>query len=187
MRARQPSLGFVAVCLTYGLVIAFFLWGFSTPDLDRAWTLHHALKTGQMKRLRAADRELLHEAMARHPALARALLGGREIGLVSAHSDGWIATPTATVIRTPESGSHQELLLEVQTPRDLIPYTVEVRTPGWKKTLKVTERGTRSVPIPDPPETSEILEVRMRGRNFKADPSMLGLRIVLPARIEGAQ
>jgi hypothetical protein len=167
----------VAVCATYLLVAAFFIWGFSTPDLDRVWTLHHELKIGKLMKLKAGDRALLEDCMARHPRLATDLMDGEEIGVISDHSDGWIATATATILRTGKTGGYRSLVIEIQTPRDLLPYDIEVRGRGWKEKLEVTEQGTQEIDLPDPPETPEVIEVRMRGQSFEPDPSVLGVRI----------
>jgi hypothetical protein len=167
----------VAVCATYVLVAAFFIWGFSTPDLDRVWTLHHELKIGKLTKLKAGDRALLEACMARHAELARDLMDGDDLGIVSAHSEGWIATPTATVLRTEKAGRYRALSLEIQTPRDLLPYRIEVRGRGWSEKLEVTEQGVQEIDLPDPPETPEVIEVRMRGQSFEPDPSVLGVRL----------
>jgi len=74
-------------------------WGM----LDRVWQLHHQLKTGDVYALTQPDRELLVSAMARHPALAEALLAAGHIGIISAQRDGWIDTPEVTIIRTPRA------------------------------------------------------------------------------------
>jgi hypothetical protein len=174
---RWPSLGCLAVCATYILVAAFFIWGFSTPDLDRVWTLHHQLKIGKLQKLKAGDRALLQDCMASHPQLARDLLDGAEIGIISAHSDGWIATPTATVLRTSEAGRYRSMVLEIQTPRDLLPYRIVVRGKGWEKRQEVEEQGQLEIELPPPPETAEVVEVRMRGQSFEPDPSILGVRV----------
>jgi hypothetical protein len=165
------------VCVTYLLVTAFFVWGFSTPDLDWVWTLHHELKIGKLKKLKAGDRALLEDCMARHAELARDLMDGDDIGVISSHSDGWIATPTATVLRTEKAGRYRALDLEIQTPRDLLPYRIEIRGRGWTEKLEVTEQGILEIDLPDPPEIPEVIEVRMRGQSFEPDPSVLGVRL----------
>jgi len=174
---RWPSPGCLAVCTTYVLVAAFFIWGFSTPDLDRVWTLHHELKIGKMEKLKAGDRALLEECMARHSGLARDLLDNAEIGIISAHSEGWIATPTATILRTTNSEKYRSLILEVQTPRDLLPYRIIVRGRGWEETREVDEQGRLEIDLPPVPQAPEVVEVRMRGRSFEPDPSILGVRV----------
>ena len=174
---RWPSLGCLAVCATYALVLAFFVWGLSTPDLDRVWTLHHELKIGRMAKLHRSDRALLEECMARYGKLAGDLLDGADIGIVSANSDGWIATPTATVLRTGKSAKVRKLVVDVQTPDDLMPYRLVVRGRGWKKKVEVTAHGRLEVELPAPPPAPEVVEVRMRGRKFAPDPSVLGVRL----------
>ncbi len=174
---RWPSWGCLAVCATYVLAAAFFVWGFSTPDLDRVWTLHHELKIGKLLKLKAGDRGLLEECMARHPRLARDLLDGEEIGIVSAHSEGWIATPTATILRTGKSEKYRSVVLEVQTPRDLLPYRIVVKGRDWEEPREVDEQGRLEIDLPPAPEMPEVIEVRMRGRSFEPDPSILGVRV----------
>ncbi|MBW1810988.1 MAG: hypothetical protein JRJ87_22555, partial [Deltaproteobacteria bacterium] len=100
---KYPSLGFIVICLTYAFTIGFFIWGISTPDLDRVWTIHHELKIGKMKKLKGNDRKILQASMQRHSYLARALLRNQQIGIISENSLGWIATPTVTILRTPKS------------------------------------------------------------------------------------
>jgi len=187
VRAWFPSPGFIVVFIVYGLVAAFFSWGLSTPDLDRVWTLHHELKIGSMKRLKDRDRALLGECMARYPDLAKALLDGEKIGVISANTNGWIAAPTATVLRTPESEGRRILRLQVQTPKDLLPYIMVIQGNGaagtgwaWRKELEVDRQGFMDVVLPEPPATSEIVEVRLKGNGFKPDPSVLGVRIEFP-------
>lgn len=174
---RWPSPGCLAVCATYLLVAAFFVWGFSTPDLDRVWTLHHELKIGKLLKLKAGDRALVEDCMARHPRLARDLLDGAEIGVISANSDGWIATPTATILRTGQAGEYRSLTLEIQTPRDLLPYRIVVRGRDFEKPREVDEQGRLEIDLPPVPQTPEVIEVRMRGRSFEPDPSILGVRV----------
>ncbi len=174
---RWPSAGFVAVCLTYVLVAAFFTWGFSAPALDRFWTLQQMLKIGKERKLSAAERELLEGCLARCPQLAIDMLDGREMGMVSANRDGWMAAPTAVLLRTSGSRAVRQLLLDVQTPNDLIPYHMVILGRGWKKRLQVTGQELLRVELPPPPDEPELIEVRLRGRSFEPDPSQLGVRI----------
>ncbi len=174
---KRPSVGFVAVCLTYCLVVAFFLWGFSTPNLDRVWTLHHMLKTGELDRLTPDDREILSDAIVRHEALAGALLDGAEIGIISAHLDGWIATPCVTLLRTTQSKPFRSISMDVQTPRDLIPFSIVVKGNGWKEKLDVKKHGRFEIDMPAVSDIPEIIEVILKGSDFESDPSMLGIKM----------
>lgn len=174
---KRPSVGFVAVCLTYCLVAAFFLWGFSTPDLDRVWTLHHLLRTGELDRLTPEDRAIFSNAIVRHESLARVLLDGAEIGIESAHLDGWIATPCITLLRTGQSGRFPSISMDVQTPQDLMPFSIVVKGNGWKKKLEVKKHGRFEIDLPEPPDAPEIIEMILKGTDFEADPSVLGIKI----------
>ena len=166
----------MAVCATYLLAIAFLAWGFATPALDRVWTLHHELKIGKLGAPSGADRKLLQAALQRHADLAHALLPEGEIGLLSDHNDGWIATPEATIVRTP--AAHERVIkLDVETPRDLLPFTVDVRGDGWRKSAKVTQHGSYELALPAAPAQPELILVRLRGRDLRDDPSVLGVRI----------
>lgn len=176
-RSRRPSPGFVAVALIYSMIIAFFAWGLVTPDLDRVWWIHHALKTGHIKRLGGGDRRVLARTMARHTSLARALLDSREIGLISEHQEGWIASSTATIIRTSRSAHVRSLLLDVQTPRDLLPLSIVVRGGTWNRVSKVSTQGPLTIDLPAPPGAPEIIELQVQGLKQSADPSEVGLRV----------
>lgn len=176
-RRKRPSGSFVAVCIVYCLTILFFAWGSSTPDLDRVWTLHHLLKIGAMAELNEDDKDLLEHAMARHPKLASALIGDASIGLISAHVDGWVETPCATLLRTPQSRT-SALTLEVQTPSDLLPLELLVSgSSGWSEKRLIGNHGALQVPLEQCGDRPEIIEVRLIGKGLLADPSVLATRI----------
>lgn len=165
------------VVLTYGLTLAFFAWGLATPPLDRVWRLHHELKIGRVYKLDEDDRDLLLSAMARHPELAAALLPSGQIGIISAHRDGWIDTPRVTIVRTPRSGSTLRIILNVQTPPQHIPYDLELRGTGWEQRMKVEARGIISLDLPPPGEKPELVTLALKGEELRADPSSLGVRV----------
>lgn len=171
-----PSLGFCAIVLTYLLTAAFFAWGSSTPPLDRAWQLHHQLKTGDVYALTPEDRELLESAMARHPALAQALLSSGQVGIISAHRDGWIDTPEVTIVRTPRSVA-RSLLLDVQTPPEHIPYRLRLTARDGQRTLEVKSRGALAIELPPAPPVAELLTLKLEGPGLRADSSSLAVRI----------
>lgn len=165
------------VVLTYGLTLAFFAWGLGTPPLDRVWRLRHELKIGRVYNLDKDDRELLLSAMDRHPELAAALLPSGQIGIISAHRDGWIDTPLVTIVRTPRSGSTLRIILNVQTPPQHIPYDLELSGSGWDRELKVEARGVLAIDLPPPAEKPELVTLKLKGSRFRADPSSLGVRV----------
>jgi hypothetical protein len=179
---RLPSVGFVAVCLTAVAVVLFFIWGLSKPPLERIWEIHHLLKIGEMDRLSSIDKTLLERLMAEHGDLARDLLDGDEIGIISAHRAGWIASPTATMLRTSGSAAVKALEIDVQTHDDLLPLTIVVRGKGWKEQREAEERGRLEVPLPPSKGQDEVIEVRIKGDRLVADASVIGVRVTWEAR-----
>jgi hypothetical protein len=177
---RFPSAGFVAVCLTYLAVAAFFFWGLRTPPLDRAWILLNEMKAGVDARLGEADRELLQEVLRVHPALADALLEGGPIGLLSAHSEGWISTPSVVLLRTPGAVRQRVLRLDVHTAPDLLPLKARLRTTGFSKELHIAQQGILDLELPAPPAFPELIELRLGGKKLQADPSVLSVRLSFP-------
>ena len=157
--------------------VAFFVWGFTTPDLERIWFLHHELKIGRVYELKKSDRKMLLRAMARYKDLARALLPLGEIGIISENSYGWIATPVVTILRTPESRMTKRLRFDIHTSTALLPYSIAIRGTDFKRKLKVRNQGYLDFRLPDVPRKAEIITVRLEERDFLTDPSVLGVRI----------
>ncbi|MBW1811464.1 MAG: hypothetical protein JRJ87_24965 [Deltaproteobacteria bacterium] len=88
-------------------------------------------------------------------------------------------------MRTPKSKNNLSLALDVQTPDDLIPFSISLQIAGHKGTvhkdkLAITEQGSFSFVLPQPGAGPEIIEVRLEDNKFEADPSMLGIRISFP-------
>jgi hypothetical protein len=177
---RWPSLGFVAVILAYLGVGLFFCWASSTPALDRVWMLKSGLWTGELQRLSESDRRLLSREIREHPGLAEALLDGGSIGLLSANQDGWLATTTATLLRTPASQGYRVLRLQVETAEELLPFFVELDGREGKRRVDVARRGRLDIPLAEPGRVPELLELRVNGKKFSADPSVLSLRVSFP-------
>jgi len=177
MSWQRPSLGFSLVVATYALTVGFFAWGLSTPPLDRVWQLHHELKIGRVYKLSKEDRQLLESSMQSHPSLATALLDSGQAGIISAHRGGWIDTPYVTIVRTPRSPASLKLVFDVQTPQQYIPYKIEVDGRGWERKVAVQTRGALSVELPPPPPEPELITLKIKGDELRADPSSIAVRI----------
>lgn len=175
-RRRHPSAGFLAVCATYLAVIAFLIWGLSTPPLDRVWRLHHELKVGMRGAPSKPDRGRVRDALRRHPALAGALLAEGETGLLSAHRDGWLETTEATVLRTANAGA-QRMRIEIGTPLDLLPFAIDVEGEGWDERLKAEAHGVLELALKPARGVPELIVIELRGKKLRADPSMLNVRV----------
>jgi hypothetical protein len=107
-------------------------------------------------------------------------LSSGEIGLISAHSDGWLATPAATIVRTP-AAKERVLVLDVETPLDLLPFEIDVRGYDWHQRAQVTQHQTYEIALPKPPREPELIVVQLKGRDLRDDPSVLGVRITFAA------
>jgi hypothetical protein len=173
---RPPSVGFVALVTIHIAAVAVLGWGFSTPRLDRVWTLHHELKIGKISKPKADDRQLLQEAMAAHSTLAKALIPRGDIGLLSANREGWIEDPFATLVRTANAKT-SAILINVETSPEHLPFSIEFDSGPWEYTLDVTERKEYRVELPPATDQPEVLTVEVKGKRFKADPAILGLQI----------
>ncbi len=176
---RLPSIGFVSIVVVHCTAVAFLFWGFSTPRLDRVWTLHHELKIGDISKLEDEDQDLLERAIIDHPSLAKALISRGDIGVISANRDGWIETPFVTLIRTGDAET-RELLLNIETSPEHLPFKVEVKGKGWERVIDVTERQEYRVELPPTSGSAEVIRANVKGKRFKSDPAILGIQIHFP-------
>lgn len=172
---KLPSLGFVAIVLVHCAAAAFLAWGFTTPRLDRVWRLHHELKIGDATKLKDDDKAVLEDALRDYPTLAKALISRGDIGVVSANRDGWIETPFVTMVRTGDAKT-RELLLNVETSPEHLPFKVEFEGANWSSELEITERKEYRVELPAPTGTAELVTANVKGKRFKADPAILGIQ-----------
>jgi hypothetical protein len=176
MKFRRPSLGFAVVILTYVSTTAFLAWGFTTPPLDRISVLDHQLKIGEVWELPEEDVELLQGALLQYKGLATALLSDAEVGVVSAQREGWIETPEVTIIRTNKSEEFKFIELDVQTPEKYLPIKVNARGASWKDKLHIDREGVYTLALP-PTAQPELISLKLKGKDLRADPSVLGIRV----------
>ncbi len=174
---KRPSIAFISVGIVYFFVVLFFLWGVTPPKLDRIWTLYHEIRTGQLTRLKNKQRRMLTEAMLRYPELASDLLDGAELGIISQNRAGWISTTDVVILRTSRAKRFRWLKIEVQTPRDLLPYHLVLRGSGWKIRRKVSAQGRMAIELPEVKGRPELIELQLIGKGLTADPSTLGMHL----------
>lgn len=176
-RARLPSVGFCALIVVHVGLVAFLLWGFATPPLERVWELHHTLKIGKLGRLEPRDVELLRTAMANHPQLAESLLGEGQLGLVSAHSRGWLETPEATVLRSARAPDQCSMQVEARMPTDAFPVTVDAEGRGWRARVTLKEPGVKSLSLPKGHGVAEVISLSTSTHAPHEDGDTLGVRL----------
>lgn len=177
--SKLPSVGFVAIVVIHVAAAAFLVWGFATPRLDRVWQLHHELKIGDVAKLKGDDQELLEGALRDYPTLAKALISRGDIGVISANRNGWIETPFVTLVRTGDAKT-QELLLNIETSPEHLPYRIEFEGPNWRQDVEITERKEYRVAIPPSSGVAEVISGNVKGKRFKSDPAILGVQVHFP-------
>lgn len=176
---KLPSAGFVLIVLVHCAAAALLIWGFSTPRLDRVWTLHHQLKIGDVSKLKDDERQLLERTLVDHSTLAKALISRGDIGVISANRDGWIETPFVTLVRTGDART-REILLNVETSPEHLPFKVEFEGKGWQRVLEVDERKEYRLELPPSSGVAEVIVANVKGKRFKNDPSILGIQVHFP-------
>jgi hypothetical protein len=174
--SKLPSVGFVAIVVIHLAAVVFLVWGFMTPRLDRVWQLHHELKIGDIAKLKSDDQVLLEGALRDYPTLAKALISRGDIGVVSANRNGWIETPFVTLIRTGDAKT-QELLLNIETSPEHLPFRIEFEGPNWKQDVEITERKEYRLAIPPSSGVAEVISGNVKGKRFKNDPAILGIQV----------
>lgn len=174
---KLPSLGFVLVVLVHIGLVAFLAWGFVQPPLDRVWELSHALKIGKLGRLAPRDHGLLQAALERHPGLTESLLSEGKIGIVSAHSRGWIETSTATVLVSAAAKAPCSMQIDARLPESAFPLGVEVSGTGWRERLTVSKAGSLNFPFPQKGPVPDIVEVRFSAKDASLNARSVGLHL----------
>lgn len=163
---KLPSGGFIAICLTYCLVFGFFMWGFTTPELDRVWTICHEIQSGKTTKLQNKDLIILSRNMAKYPNLAGELLKGKNIGLITPNNEGWSKTGNAIVLRTPDSVT--DSTLNIKLPGDQLFQSSYIEVRGncgsgdkwrWQKKIKISQTRVVKITLPCPSRTPEIIEI----------------------------
>lgn len=177
MGIRLPSSGFCVLISVHLGLAAYLLWGFAEPPLERVWELHHALKIGQLGRLERQDAELLRAAMVRHPSLAESLLGEGQLGLVSAHSRGWLETPDATALRTARAHDPCSMEVEARMPSEAFPVTIDVVSREWRARVVLQEPGTNTLSLPEGHGAAEVISLHTSTHAPHDDGETLGVRL----------
>jgi hypothetical protein len=162
--------------LAYGGCFAFLAWGSSQPPLERVWELHHELRIGRTVQLAERDRQILTDALTRHPRLGAALLSAGQIGILSAAHDGWLETPDVTLLRTPRSLARR-IVLEVPANAPHVPERVSLTGANFRSELATPGPGSFAFILPPPAPAAEILLLKLEGAGFTARRAPLDLRL----------
>ncbi|HEU5075101.1 MAG TPA: hypothetical protein VFU02_13015 [Polyangiaceae bacterium] len=165
--SKLPSLGFVAVVLVHVGLVAFLVWGFAQPPLDRVWELSHALKIGEFGTLRPRDRELLRATLKRHPRLADSLISRGTVGILSANDRGWLEKPEATLLVGANALPPCSMRVATRQGEAGFPLRVELSGTGWKRQLVLPDAEKAEVTFPSTRATADIIEVRFSTKTLE--------------------
>ena len=175
--SKLPSVGFCALVLIHVALVLFLAWGFQKPALERVWELHHALKIGEIGKLKSKDHSLLSKALERHAELAEALVSEGSIGVISAHTYGWLETPEATIIRSKAAGDACDIKFDVSIPDEALPVSVKLAGFGWTQDLSIKKQGSTSFRLPKPTRAPEIIDLEVAASGGHDEVATLGVSV----------
>jgi hypothetical protein len=145
---RWPTLGFFLMVASYGLLIAVLAWGFSQPELDRAWHILEGMKRDNYGGLTRAEAETLSTLLVRHPGFAQALVGRAPVGWVEPTEDGWTALRSAHLVIQANPVDQLRVAAECRAPKAAYPVTVAFRADGLKQELRYEQDGRQTFDLP---------------------------------------
>jgi hypothetical protein len=168
---QWPSLGFGMLVASYGLLAAFLAWGFTTPELDRAWRVIQHTREPDFAGLRASELQTLSAALRRHPGLARALAERSPAGFVEPSPDGCSCLPVSHLVLQPTPGQSLRVQLASRGDRAAFPLTVRLRGADLDRTLRFDAPAQMDfVLAPNQPPAPALLTVT---RHTAGDPTAL--------------
>lgn len=165
-QVRMPSKGFWLLVVVTVLVGAYFVWGFSTPRLDRVWAIEQGLKTGIVQSLSDSEKELLYDVFEDYPAYLKDIAGRRGIDLISANSDGLsLSTNELILVRSEVAKTCDKFTLDVSGQNKEFPIEFLVTGRTWSKKIKSKQSGKVVVWLPKSSVMPELIEVRRNNNN----------------------
>ena len=184
---KLPSLGFCALVVVHLALVLFLAWGFKKPPLERVWELHHELKIGEIGKLKSKDRTLLSAELHKYGELADALLSEGDIGVISAHTYGWLETPEATIIRSAAASGACDINFEVSMPEEALPLAVKLTASDWSKELSIKQQGLTSFHLPKTANAPEVIDLEVTASGAHDEVATLGVRVSFTCENAGAR
>jgi len=120
---------------------------------------------------------LLSEAMQRHAELAGALLPEGVIGVISAHTSGWLETPEATIIRSKGAKNPCLVKFEVSMPDEALPITVKFTGDRWSQDFSIKRQGLSSFTLPPAKSAPEVIGLELSTSGSHDEVATLGVRV----------
>ncbi|MBN2527035.1 MAG: hypothetical protein JXR76_11630 [Deltaproteobacteria bacterium] len=161
----SPTPGFWLLMGTSLAVLIFFIWGFSTPRLDRIWELEEGLKTGRVTQLSRSEKNTFYDVFEDYPDYLEELAGRRGIDLMSSNSDGLSLTDKLVLIRKAALSDCGNFVLDVSGEQSEFPIIFSVQGRSWQKEVEVKVSGRNTVLMPKDVLVPEFIEVARKNNN----------------------
>ena len=129
------------------LLVSVLAWGYSQPELDRAWVILQEMHSDGFTSLSAKDVQLLQKSLKRNPNFARAILGHDSVRFVEPTRDGWTARPSANIVIKSKSGTPRFLVVECRAQLGAYPVTVNFESDSFRQSLRYTENGQQTIEL----------------------------------------
>lgn len=169
MKQKQmPSVGFWVLVALYTLVVSFFIWGGTTPRLDKVWELELKLKTGEIQRLSNSEKDLFYSVFEDYPEYLNEMAGSKGIDLLSANSDGLSVVDELLVVRSERAANCGRISLVTGGQSSEYPIVFNVSGRTWNKEVKAKQSGRSVVWLPKDVLVPELIEVTRKNRKGKA-------------------
>jgi len=144
---RWPSGGFLLLMASHLLLVFVFAWGYSQPELERAWAILQASHRDSFIGLSTTDVGFLRRLLKKCPPFARAILGNASIGFVEPSDSGWISRSSAHVVVQPSPGTRRFLVVECRARLEAFPVTVNLESDRLRQSLQFSENGRQSLEL----------------------------------------
>lgn len=142
-----PSFGCMLVVAGYALLLAFLAWGYTRPELDRAWYILQHMQREGFAGLTQAESQVLEHLLKKHPQFSYALLGKNPIGFVEPTEDGWIALPHSHLAIQASPNLPLRVIVECRAPQGAYPINIVLETDGLQRKLQFLTDAQRLIDV----------------------------------------
>lgn len=161
----RPGGGFLLLIAVGALVVAFAVWGFRTPPLERAWRLLEQVDHGYV--LSADEVAFMDEALRAYPGITEDILDDAAVDLLEPDVEGFSLAPATHLLLAPIGATGRTFELTCRGAARY-PVTVSLNAPKLHKTLTFTAQGTKRLYIKGDqasagPEAPFLVTLRVSG------------------------
>jgi hypothetical protein len=134
----RPSFGFVLLVASYAWLVAFLVWGYQRPELERGWYILQQMQRDGFTGLTPSDSQVLERLLRQHAEFSHALLGKNPIGFVEPTDDGWMALPQSHLVIQASPSVPLRVIVDCRAPLGAYPVKVMLETEGLQREITFT-------------------------------------------------